>query len=78
LHTAFKDVASQILDEGVKQFGVIAELEKGVCPWLRPWNAEHMAGKISSRISARRSGSRPIPNCSVPLSAHPQSSMSTI
>jgi antirestriction protein ArdC len=26
---------------------IIAELEKGVRPWLKPWNAEHMAGKVA-------------------------------
>jgi antirestriction protein ArdC len=26
---------------------IIAELEKGVRPWLKPWNAEHSAGRIT-------------------------------
>ena len=26
---------------------IIADLEKGVRPWLRPWNAEHAAGRIT-------------------------------
>ncbi|MER8417974.1 zincin-like metallopeptidase domain-containing protein [Mesorhizobium sp. M1329] len=26
---------------------IIDELEKGVRPWLKPWNAEHAAGRIS-------------------------------
>ena len=26
---------------------IIAELEKGERPWLKPWNAEHAAGKIT-------------------------------
>lgn len=26
---------------------IVAELEQGVRPWLKPWNAEHMAGRIS-------------------------------
>lgn len=26
---------------------IIAELEKGDRPWLKPWNAEHAAGKIT-------------------------------
>ena len=26
---------------------IVAELEKGVRPWLQPWNAEHMAGRIT-------------------------------
>jgi antirestriction protein ArdC len=29
---------------------LIADLEKGVRPWLKPWNAEHMAGKITSPL----------------------------
>ncbi len=26
---------------------IVADLEEGVRPWHRPWNAEHMAGKIT-------------------------------
>lgn len=26
---------------------ILADLEKGVRPWLKPWNAEHMAGRIT-------------------------------
>ncbi len=26
---------------------IIADLEKGVRPWLKPWNAEHAAGRIT-------------------------------
>lgn len=26
---------------------IVAELEQGVRPWLRPWNAEHAAGRIT-------------------------------
>jgi hypothetical protein len=26
---------------------IVADLEQGVCPWHRPWNAEHTAGKIT-------------------------------
>ena len=26
---------------------IVADLEQGVRPWLRPWSAEHAAGKIS-------------------------------
>lgn len=26
---------------------IVSELEKGVRPWLKPWNAEHAAGRIS-------------------------------
>lgn len=31
---------------------IVAELEKGVCPWLKPWNAEHAAGRITRRLRA--------------------------
>ena len=26
---------------------IIADLEQGVRPWMKPWNAEHAAGKIT-------------------------------
>jgi hypothetical protein len=26
---------------------IVSELEKGVRPWLKPWNAEHAAGRIT-------------------------------
>src|SRR6202142_1918043 len=26
---------------------IVAELEKGVRPWVKPWNAEHAAGRIT-------------------------------
>jgi hypothetical protein len=35
------DVYTRITDR------IIAELEKGERPWMKPWNAEHAAGKIS-------------------------------
>ena len=25
---------------------IIADLERGVRPWFKPWNAEHAAGRI--------------------------------
>lgn len=31
---------------------IIAELEKGARPWLRPWNAEHAAGRITRPMRA--------------------------
>ena len=31
---------------------IVAELEKGVRPWLRPWNAEHAAGPITRPLRA--------------------------
>ncbi|EGE55968.1 domain of unknown function DUF1738 [Rhizobium etli CNPAF512] len=35
------DVYQRVTDQ------IVAELEKGVRPWLKPWNAEHAAGRIS-------------------------------
>lgn len=35
-----KDVYQRITDQ------VIAELEKGVCPWIKPWNAAHLDGRV--------------------------------
>ena len=35
------DVYSRITDK------IIAHLEQGVRPWLKPWNAEHAAGRIT-------------------------------
>lgn len=32
--------------------GIIAELEQGVRPWLKPWNAEHAAGRITRPLRA--------------------------
>ncbi|HEX4078295.1 MAG TPA: ArdC-like ssDNA-binding domain-containing protein [Rhizomicrobium sp.] len=26
---------------------IVADLEKGVRPWLKPWNADHAAGRIT-------------------------------
>jgi antirestriction protein ArdC len=35
------DVYSRITDK------IVADLEQGVRPWMKPWNAEHAAGKIT-------------------------------
>lgn len=35
------DVYTRVTDQ------IVAELERGVRPWLKPWNAEHAAGRIS-------------------------------
>lgn len=40
------DVYQRITDQ------IVAELEKGVRPWLKPWNAEHAAGRISRPLRA--------------------------
>lgn len=37
----FRDVYSRITDK------IIADLEQGVRPWMRPWNAGHAAGRIT-------------------------------
>lgn len=36
-----QDIYQRITDR------IIAELEQGVRPWLKPWNAEHAAGRIT-------------------------------
>ena len=35
------DVYSRITDK------IIADLEQGVRPWMRPWNADHAAGRVT-------------------------------
>jgi antirestriction protein ArdC len=39
--TERQDVYSRITSQ------IVAQLEKGVRPWLKPWNAEHAAGRIT-------------------------------
>lgn len=39
-----KDVYSRVTDE------IIADLERGVRPWVKPWNAEHLAGRITTPL----------------------------
>ena len=31
---------------------IIADLEQGVRPWLKPWDAEHAAGRITRPLRA--------------------------
>ena len=31
---------------------ILAQLEQGTRPWLRPWNAEHLAGRITRPLRA--------------------------
>ena len=31
---------------------IVAELENGVRPWMKPWNAEHAAGRITRPLRA--------------------------
>ena len=35
---------------------IVEQLEQGVRPWIKPWNAEHMAGRISRPL--RHNGQR--------------------
>ena len=32
---------------------IIADLEQGVRPWMKPWDAEHAAGRIVRPLRAR-------------------------
>ena len=38
------DIYTRITDK------IVAELEKGVRPWMKPWNAEHAAGRITKPL----------------------------
>ncbi|MCZ2110717.1 MAG: ssDNA-binding domain-containing protein [Dehalococcoidia bacterium] len=40
------DVYTRVTDQ------IIAELEKGVRPWLKPWSADHAAGRITRPLRA--------------------------
>jgi len=44
--TTRADVYSRVTNK------IIADLEKGVRPWLKPWNAEHAAGRITRPLRA--------------------------
>ncbi len=33
---------------------IVADLEKGVRPWVKPWNAEHAAGRNYPPAAAQR------------------------
>ena len=41
-----KDIYQRVTDS------IMAELEKGVRPWLKPWNADHAAGRITRPLRA--------------------------
>ena len=43
-NTPRKDVYSRVTDK------IIADLEKGVRTWMKPWNAEHAAGRITKPL----------------------------
>ncbi len=38
---------------------IIADLEQGVRPWMKPWNADHAAGKMSSPMTRAMRVPRP-------------------
>ena len=40
------DIYQRVTDQ------IVAELEKGTRPWLKPWNAEHAAGRITRPLRA--------------------------
>jgi len=40
------DIYQRVTDQ------IVAELEKGVCPWQNPWNADHAAGRITRPLRA--------------------------
>jgi antirestriction protein ArdC len=42
------DIYQRITDQ------IVSELEKGVRPWLKPWNAEHAAGRITRPLRGNR------------------------
>jgi len=44
--TARADVYSRVTDR------IIADLERGVRPWMKPWSAEHAAGRITRPLRA--------------------------
>ena len=48
------DIYQRITDQ------IITELEKGVKPWLQPWNAEHAGGRITRPLRANGVGYRGI------------------
>ena len=42
-----QDIYARITDH------IVAFLEQGVRPWMKPWNAEHAAGRITPRQENR-------------------------
>src|SRR3989475_10827992 len=48
MNTERKDVYSRITSQ------IVASLEQGVRPWIRPWNAEHAAGRITRPLRHNR------------------------
>ena len=46
--TAKQDIYTRITNQ------IVSHLEKGVRPWVRPWNAEHAAGRITRPLRHNR------------------------
>jgi antirestriction protein ArdC len=44
--TEKQDIYSRITNQ------IVSHLEKGVRPWVRPWNAEHGAGRNAISLTA--------------------------
>lgn len=44
--TARADVYSRVTDR------IVADLQRGVRPWMKPWSAEHAAGRITRPLRA--------------------------
>ena len=44
--TELQDVYTRVTN------AIVADLEQGVRPWLKPWNAEHAAGRITRPLRA--------------------------
>ena len=46
MNTVLSDVYTRVTN------AIIADLEEGVRPWLKPWNAQHVAGRITRPLRA--------------------------
>ena len=46
IQTNRQDIYTRVTD------AIIADIEQGVRPWLKPWNAEHAAGRINRPLRA--------------------------
>jgi hypothetical protein len=50
--TSRQDIYTRVTDK------IVADLEQGVRPWMKPWNAEHAAGKITRPLQGRPDSSK--------------------
>jgi hypothetical protein len=60
------DIYQRITDQ------IVGELEKGVRPWLKPWNAEHATGRVTrslrgNGIPLRKATRRSCGRCPIPI-----------